>query len=112
MPHIDTLTTKLYVNKVRNARNSGHEFDLSYPAFKRMRMRKTCTLSGVKMNLGNSTIDRVDNQQGYLPHNAVGVRNDVNQLKGTIERLIADTPDINWKTIKKMVDNTIKYMEK
>lgn len=103
--------TKKYASKAHNASQAGHEFGLLYPQFKRMRIRKTCALTGLPMDLSTSTIDRIDNRKGYLPENSAGVRQDINQLKGKMEYLISTTPDVEWKHILRMVERTIKSIK-
>lgn len=103
--------SKKYVSKANNAANAGHEFAILYPQFKRMRLRKTCTLTGLPMLLENSTIDRIDNRKGYLPENSAGVRLDINQLKGQMERVISLSPDVEWKHILRMVERTMKSIK-
>lgn len=111
MPPQDVELAKKYVSKSLNSANANHEFQITFTQFKRMRLRKKCALTQVSMDLSNSTLDRINNTIGYIPSNVAGVRQDVNQLKGTIEGIIAKTPDIDWYTIKRMVDNTIKHIE-
>ncbi|AUR82559.1 hypothetical protein NVP1152O_077 [Vibrio phage 1.152.O._10N.222.46.E1] len=103
--------SKKYVTKAHNAEQAGHKFELLFPQFKRMRMRKTCALTGLPMTRENSTIDRLDNRLGYLPANSAGVRNDVNQLKGQMEKLVSQTPDVEWEHILRMVQRTMKAIK-
>lgn len=112
MPHIDISISNKYRSKSQRAKDLGHYFDLPFQLFKRMRLRRTCALSGVKMTMENSTIDRIDNRKGYIEGNVAGVRTDINSLKGQIEGLIGSSPDVEWKHIKKMVDTTVAHLEK
>ncbi|AGH57570.1 HNH endonuclease [Pseudoalteromonas phage pYD6-A] len=112
MPHIDISISNKYRGKAQRANDLGHEFNIPFSLFKRMRLRKTCALTGLKMTLDNSTIDRIDNRKGYIEGNVAGVRADINKLKGTIESVIGSSDDIDWKAVKKMVDATVAHIEK
>lgn len=111
MPPSDYPLAKKYCSKAQNAATTGHAFEIDFPHFKRMRTRKTCALTQVPMDLENSTIDRVDCNKGYLPDNVLGVRDDINSLKGQLEFAMRESKDINWYTIQRLVDNTIKHLE-
>ena len=112
MPHSDIHLAKKFVSKSQRARDLGHEFEISFTTFKRCRSRKTCALTGLKMSLDNSSVDRIDNRFGYIEGNVAGVREDINKLKGQIESFIGQTKDLEWKHIKKMVDATVAHLEK
>lgn len=110
--HSDVTIARKYTQKHQRAKDLGHQFEIPFSSFKRMRNRKTCELTKVKMNLENSTIDRIDNRKGYLVGNVAGVRSDMNRLKGTIESVIGNTPDVDWYTIQRLVNNTIERIER
>ncbi|APC46065.1 HNH endonuclease [Vibrio phage vB_VspP_pVa5] len=103
--------SKKYVSKAGNAKQAGHDFELMFPQFKRMRMRKTCALTGLPMTVETPTVDRIDNSKGYLPENSAGVRHDINQLKGRMEQLVSTTDDVEWTHILRMVERTIKSIK-
>lgn len=112
MPHIDVALSNKYRSKSQRAKDLGHYFSIPFSLFKRMRLRKTCALSGLPMTMENSTIDRIDNRIGYIESNVAGVRNDINKLKGAIEAVIGSSEAIDWKVVQKMVNNTVSHMEK
>ncbi|AGH57031.1 hypothetical protein VPMG_00008 [Vibrio phage VBP32] len=112
MPHIDVTLSNKYRGKSQRAKDLGHYFSIPFSLFKRMRLRKTCALSGLPMTLENSTIDRIDNRIGYIEGNVAGVRDDINKLKGAIEGVIGCSESIDWKVVQKVVNNTVSHLEK
>jgi hypothetical protein len=97
-----------------NAEQAGHDFTLSFSEFKKLFKRKTCAYSGLPLQDENNSIgdyrsiDRIDNQKGYVKGNVVAVCKFVNTLKGTFEN---KTSYLNIKDAQKTLTNMVKYLE-
>ena len=83
-----------YTGKANNAKQSGHEFTLSFAQFKRLYLRKTCYYSGELLSKRGKeftgawnypTYERIDASKGYIAGNVVVICHCLNSLKGTIE---------------------------
>jgi len=87
----DFEIAKKYVNKAKDAKVRGQDFDLGLLSFVNMMKGKKCQYSGIKLD--NSvvdgpffpTVDRIDNQKGYVRGNVVVCCKFINQWKGSIE---------------------------
>jgi len=97
-----------YVNKCQNAKQKGHEFDLSFVEFKRLMTRKYCSYSGIELTedkekFSSRTIDRTDNSLGYIKGNVKTIAYGVNMLKAQTEN--PDNPltaDMLYRTAKEI----------
>lgn len=81
----DIVVATKYTNKFSNAMQRGLEFNLSLTSFKNMMRAKKCALTGLPVNLGNISVDRLDNKIGYVKGNVVACHKDVNHIKGILE---------------------------
>lgn len=84
-PREEAELCKQFCNKVKNAASAGHEFELTYAQFKRLKLRKTCTYTGVAMTPRTNTLERIDSSIGYTKENTVACHSFFNSLKGSIE---------------------------
>lgn len=82
-----------YISKASNASKRGIEFTISFVEFKRMYTKTKCYYTGIPIcqavgtvqNQDTKTIDRIDNNKGYVPGNCVVCSRFFNQLKSTYE---------------------------
>jgi hypothetical protein len=81
----DELLCKKYLNKVKNARDRGIDFNLSLTSLKNIMRAKKCYFTGLTLTKENSTIDRVNSKIGYIKGNVVACHADINQLKSVFE---------------------------
>lgn len=80
------IATKL-LQLQTSAKSRGIDFNLSLKTVKQLLSRKTCHYTGVKFQPGTNfqrTIDRVDNNKGYVDGNVVACTRYINQLKTNI----------------------------
>jgi len=70
----------------QSATTRGYQYGISFNKMKQLMTRKTCYYTGVKFN--NSTnrrsIDRVDNNIGYIDSNVVACTITINSIKNNI----------------------------
>lgn len=61
-------------------------FNVSFKKMKQLMTRKTCYYTGVKFNNSSRkrSIDRVDNDKGYIDSNVVVCTTAINQLKSNL----------------------------
>lgn len=89
----DLKIAQKYVNKINNCKQSKTTFSLTFYEFKRLITSKRCKYTGVFLtsNHGGNpqptdvTIDRVNNDIGYVTGNVVACCHGYNQFKGIIE---------------------------
>lgn len=83
-------------NKVDNARERGLEFNLSFAEFRRIMASKRCAYTGVELTFKENgpaakwkdsdlSIERIDNEKGYVSGNCVAVCHAANVLKSVFE---------------------------
>ena len=98
----DITVAKKLVMLNQSANKRGIEFGLSFATVKRLLSRKTCYYTGVPFTEANPrSIDRVDNDKGYVDGNVVACTVAVNQLKSnlTVKQL-----DMLYKKVHKFID--------
>lgn len=93
-------------SKQQNARKRGLDFNMTYQSMRNIMEAKKCFYTGVLLTesqAGNGptdrTIERVDNEKGYIIGNVVACCHMANQLKNTFENSSAG---IDLKTAIKM----------
>jgi len=110
----DIYAAKKYLNKISNAKQREIDFDLSINEYKKIVSRKKCFYTGVVMTkpIGEGsklwsdlTVDRIDNNKGYIRGNVVACTRAANQLKGIWENpefnlTLEDAFNIAKKTIE------------
>lgn len=82
-----------YRGKVDNAKSRGVEFSLTLNDFRRLLMKKRCAYTGIALTLhkeghpknADLTIERIDNQRGYVNGNCIAVCAAANSVKGAFE---------------------------
>lgn len=74
---------KCYKNKANNADSRGLEFDISILTFANIKAQKVCAYSGLPFGTGDDglSIERIDNNVGYVDGNVIPVRNVLNSLR-------------------------------
>ena len=106
----DTVIARLYLNKYKRALKDGYEFDLSFTSYKNMIRAEHCYYTGIKLTQPRSgnhpprptdrTIDRINNDEGYIVGNVVACCHAANQFKSTFE---SGTSPFEIKHIKRMM---------
>lgn len=92
----DISIARRYISKQDNAKEKGHDFELSFKEYKRMALQTHCKYTGLKFceydkngkpisEFTMRTIDRIDNSKGYISGNCVAVCKWINTLKGVCE---------------------------
>lgn len=89
----ELLVANKYRGKVDNAKSRGVQFNLTLNDFRRLLMKKRCAYTGVALTLhkegqpknADLTIERIDNQVGYVPGNCIAVCAAANGIKGAFE---------------------------
>lgn len=83
----DTLVAMKYVQKQLNAKQRGLDFTLTLQDMKTLLKKKTCYYSGVQLTLSGETslsLDRINDELGYIPSNVVACASIVNQIKNEL----------------------------
>lgn len=83
----DTLVAMKYIQKQLNAKQRGLDFTLTLQDMKTLLKKKTCYYSGVQLTLSGETslsLDRIDDELGYIPSNVVACASVVNQIKNEL----------------------------
>jgi hypothetical protein len=86
---LDKRAAQKYVRLQQSAQRRGIEFALPFTSLKNLYRAKRCFFTGVELVLGGDrpnslTIDRVDNNRGYVPGNVVACSHAFNQAKGDL----------------------------
>lgn len=101
----DREIAKRYINKINDANQRDIEFDLSLRAFINIFKSKKCQLTGMPLTAETITIDRIDNNLGYISGNVMAVHSTVNALKAIIEN---PNNRLTFNNVRKM----LKVLEK
>lgn len=84
----ELVMVQKYLNTASSSKRRGIPFCLSYSEFKRLKLRKTCYYSGVRLTdsgLTQITLDRVVSSIGYTVENTVACCDAINQAKALFE---------------------------
>tara|TARA_R110000772_G_scaffold154491_2_gene265534 strand:- start:568 stop:927 length:360 start_codon:yes stop_codon:yes gene_type:complete len=89
----DQAIANKYLNKIKACKVSNTNFELSFYEFKRLVTATKCKYTGIKLTWQSSkdqiptdvTIDRVDNNKGYVTGNVVACCKGYNSFKGVLE---------------------------
>ena len=86
---IDERVAKKYLSLKESSRDRGIEFGMSLTSLKNLYRAKKCYYTGEPMKLGGNnhnslTLDRVDNNKGYVKGNVVACVKWFNELKGSL----------------------------
>lgn len=94
-------TIKCFRAKLNNANTRGKDFDMSLHAFRNLKKQKYCAYSGKPLG-DDYTLERIDNNIGYVDGNVIPVLGVLNQLRSdkTIEQLIKERD----KSIQSSID--------
>ena len=98
---IDLDVARKYCAKAQHAKDSNKEFSLSLVSFRNMMRAKRCFFTGLPLSADVITVDRVNNQLGYVKGNVVACHRDANQLKSIIENPINS---LTIKNVKRLLD--------
>lgn len=93
MIQIDVELAKSYVNRSAKAKAKGLEFSISFAEYQALMSEKRCHYTGMEIfppegtvqNYNTRTIDRVDQNKGYVSGNCVACSRYFNSLKSVIE---------------------------
>lgn len=117
MPHQDIKLAHKYINKLHSCKSRNIEFDLPFQSYKNLMRSKKCYYSGVALISGEAskhgdnvlTIDRIDNNKGYIKGNVVACSSLMNQLKN-----VAESRGMTFKELGRYMqkfDNEIRKRE-
>lgn len=90
----DKIIAGKYSMKVANAAKRGIEFNLTIAQYRKLFIRKKCAYTGVELTMvadgplpGNyATLERIDNNKGYVMGNVVVISHEANSIKSVFER--------------------------
>ena len=91
----DLDIAKRLVRTEQSARTRDKEFDMSFNKMKKLLHSKKCYISGIPLQTDEDkadnylTLERLDNEQGYIDSNVVACSSYINKKKGdlTIEEV-------------------------
>ncbi len=88
-PLTDVQIASKLVSKQHSSKSRGIEFDLSFKEMKKVLTAKKCYITGVALNNVENdphklTIDRIDNDKGYVDGNVVACSYEMNSLKSNL----------------------------
>jgi hypothetical protein len=88
-PLSDLRIAKKLISKASQANSRGIVFDLSFKEMKKVLTAKKCYITGVKLNAIDNdphklTIDRIDNDKGYIDGNVIACSSEMNSLKNNL----------------------------
>ena len=81
----DIKIARWYCSKFDQARVKGYEFSMSLISLRNIALAKKCYFTGLPLCDRTRTIDRVDNQRGYINGNVVACHTSFNGMKSLIE---------------------------
>lgn len=88
---LDTKVARIYTRLQQSAKDRGLEFDLSLMSLRNILKAKKCYYTGKDISTWHDredeyklTIDRVDNDKGYITGNVVACSHTFNQKKGNL----------------------------
>ncbi len=97
---------KKYRSKRKNAKTKGYSFSITFDEYKELMSMDKCYYTGILMTLNlpnpkklkfsDKTIDRIDNNKGYVTGNVVVCSNLANNFKSKLEN---DRDSIDFKII-------------
>ena len=102
----DQEVAQKYINKINNCRAASTVFSLSFFEFKRLVTAKKCKYTGIALtNSGKNnniatdvTIDRINNNIGYVTGNVVACCHGYNSFKAAVEN---PNNIVDFKTLEK-----------
>lgn len=82
----DLQIAKKIVRTSESAKDRGYKFNISFRKMKQLMTRKTCFYTGVTFDEKDNkrSIDRVDNEIGYIDSNVVVCTIKINNLKNDL----------------------------
>lgn len=86
----DIDIAKRLVRTERSANDRGKEFSLSFKKMKQLLSAKKCYITGVDLQMEDDkadnylTIERLDNNKGYVDENVVACSSYINKKKGDL----------------------------
>jgi hypothetical protein len=89
----DAVIANKYINKVKSCKSSGLAFTLTFFEFKRLVTARRCKYTDIMLTWQSGkeqiptdvTIDRIDNDRGYVTGNVVACCKGYNSFKGVLE---------------------------
>ncbi len=112
LPHeVDARVAKYLLNKITSSRDRQIPFELTFIEVKKLMLTETCYYTGITLTmtqpgqaqkLTDFTIDRIDNNLGYVTGNVVACCHAANSFKGMIEGM-TDTLSLEQKASILMV---------
>ena len=107
MNTVDHRAAKKYVALLDSSQKRGIEFDLPLMSLLNLYKAKRCYYTGVSLTLqpnkpNSLTLDRVDNNKGYVSGNVVACSNTFNNMKGCLS---VDDIVVLYSKVMKHVEN-------
>ena len=98
----DTSVALKYLNLQESAERRGIEFSLSIQSIINLKKAKRCFYTGMALTDINRSVDRIDNEKGYIKGNVVACDKAFNMLKGglTLEEIRQIHIGINERKIR------------
>ena len=89
--NIDERIAKRYLSTRESARSRDLDFNLTLTSIKNLVNAKRCGYTGIELTfetnkLNSHTIDRIDNNKGYVIGNVIACCKQFNELKGRLTR--------------------------
>jgi len=106
----DVGLARKYLSKADRANKSGITFTISFMSYKNLMLAKKCKFTGILLTSprpdkpirsSDRTIDRLDNNLGYIPGNVVAVCHSANALKAVWEN---PNNQLSIDLVKKMIN--------
>lgn len=107
----DSDLIKKYINKQKDAKDRGIEFDLPFLSFRNIYRAKRCRYTGVELTLNDGdskrkwtdlSVERIDSSKGYVRGNCVAICYAANQFKSKLEDPgYSFSLDVAYKILKK-----------
>jgi hypothetical protein len=80
----DIKIANKYLNLYKSAKDRGKEFNLTLTSVKNLLNAKKCYYSGLMLTPETLTIDRINNDKGYIIGNVCACHFKINQLKSNL----------------------------
>jgi len=78
----DIKFARQYISKSQSSKTRGISFDLSFSQYKKLKSRKVCQYTGLRLTKTTLTIERVDATKGYTVDNCIACHTAINNFKG------------------------------
>lgn len=80
----DLQIAQKYINLANSAKSRGKEFNLTITSIRNLLSAKKCYYTGLPLTNESRTIDRIDNNKGYVKGNVCACHVRINLLKADL----------------------------